>query len=62
VWVIVHLEYLLLLSSQVLRLPITVHHCETHRSWHKNVVVVSIRSSPVWRLHKIILVWSSLLN
>ena len=59
---IVHFKNLLLLSSQVLRLPITVHHCKTHGPWHKDIVVISVPSSTIWRFHKVILVWSSLIN
>lgn len=59
---VVHFKNLLLLSSQVLGLPITVHHCESHGAWHEDVVVISVASSSVWRFHKVILVWSSLFD
>ena len=59
---VVHFENLLLLSSQVLRLSITVHNCKTHGAWHEDVVVISVASSSIGRFHKVILVWSSLLD
>lgn len=59
-WMVVHLEYLLLLSCQVLRLSISVHHSKTHGAWHKNVVIIAIAS--VRRLHEVVLVRSSLIN
>ena len=59
---VVHFENLLLLSSQVLRLSITVHHGKTHGAWHEDIVVIPVASSSIWRFHKVILVWSSLFN
>ena len=58
---VVHFENLLLLGSQVLGLSITVHYCKTHGAWHEDIVV-SVTSSSIWRFHKVILVWSSLLD
>jgi hypothetical protein len=54
---IVHLEDLLLLSCQslmgclalIVLVLLPIHHCETHGTWHKNVVVW-VCSAPVWAL------------
>ena len=43
--VVVHIENFLLLSIQILRhaahLLLPIHVCESHSSWHKDVVVLS---------------------
>jgi hypothetical protein len=56
-WVIVHLEDLLLLSCQslmgdlalIVLLLLPIHHCETHGTWHKDVVVW-VRRTAIWAL------------
>lgn len=60
--VVVHLEDLLLLSSQVLGLVLSIHYCETHWTWHKDVVVLAIGCSSVWRFYEVILVWCALID
>jgi hypothetical protein len=62
VGVVVHFENFLLLSRQVLRLALTINHCETHGTGHKYVVIGAIGSLTIWRLHKIVVVGTSTLD
>ena len=45
-----------------MRLALPIHHCETHGPRYKNIVVLAIGGSSVWRLHEIILVGGALFD